>query len=292
MNRVPAEPSRQDSPGRAPVRRYLSFTLLGMLAAFAFAVLLVNFILLPWHVNMGREATVPDVLGMTRDEAERTLKTQGFAAGDARYVADTQYAAGKVVDTRPRVGTRVKVGRVVGLDISAGREMTQVPAVARLPVRRAQAAIENAGLRVGEIEMVVSLRVPEGEVIATSPTANERLNKGTAVNLTVSMGAQGMVEMPRLKGLTLSRARDIIINNGLTLAETVSTVSAEPTGTVIGQSPGEGNEVQSGAAVKLTIARHSDSGSVAPKPRKPAQPKTDKTPNGTKKPPAAKPKTK
>jgi len=248
---------------------FLGFTLLGMLAAFVLAVLLINFVLLPWHVNMGREATVPDVVGMTRDEAERALKSQGFAPGDARYVADTAYAAGKVVDTRPRVGTRVKVGRVIGLDISAGQEKTEVPSVVRLPTRRAQAAIENAGLRVGEVEMIVSLRVPEGEVVSTNPASGTIVNKGTAVNLTVSMGAQGLVEMPRLKGLPLGRARDIILNNSLTLAETTEVISAEPSGIVLSQEPAEGTQIQAGAQVRLTISHRADTTSSAPKPKKP-----------------------
>lgn len=94
-------------------RRYFLFTLVGMSVAFILALLLINFVLLPWHVNMGKESVVPDVVGMTREDAEREIKSKGFAPGDVRYVPDSATLAGKVVETRPRAGTRVKVGRVV-----------------------------------------------------------------------------------------------------------------------------------------------------------------------------------
>ena len=261
---------------RTPFRSCLVFTLLGALAAFVLGVILVNLVLLPWHVRLGREANVPDVLGLDRDAAEKQLKAAGFSAGDARYVGDSLYAAGKVVDTRPKPGTRVKVGRVIGLDISAGQEKTQVPQVAKLPVRRAQAAVENAGLRVGTIESVSSATIPEGQVIATDPAPGSKVNKGTAVNLTVSMGSIGVFEMPHLRGMPFARAKDVIFNAGLVLAETSAVASPEPSGTVLSQDPAERAEVQTGDRVKLTIAR------PAPKaqPAKTAKPGTGKT--GTK----------
>ena len=128
-------------------RRFVLFVLFGALAAFVVAVLLINFVLMPWHIRVGKEVVVPDVVGMTQDSAVKVLKTRGLALGDVRYVADTLATVGKIVETRPRSGSRTKSGRPVGLDISAGQEKTQVPMVFKLPVKRAQAAIENAGLQ-------------------------------------------------------------------------------------------------------------------------------------------------
>jgi serine/threonine-protein kinase len=283
---------RIGSVGRpTTIKGCVLFTLLGALAAFVVGILLVNFVLLPWHVRLGREATVPNLVGMDQDDAEKALKASGFNAGDVQYVADTVYPQGKVVDTRPKSGTRVKVGRVVGLDISAGQEKTQVPEVFRLPVRRAQAAIENAGLRVGTIQSVSSTTVPEGQVITTDPGAGAKVNKGIAVNLTVSLGSQGAFDMPRLTGLTLERAKDIIINTGLVLSETTAAISPEPAGTVLSQDPAESAEVQMGDSVKLTIAR---SGTAKPQ-SKPTGTSTGRTSSSGTKPksttPTTKPKT-
>ena len=288
MSSIPERRIPSGAGKRTPLRGCLLFTLLGMLAAFVVGILLVNFILLPWHVRLGREATVPSVVGLDRDEAEAQLKAAGFTTGDARYVSDTLYPTGKVVDTRPRPGSRVKVGRVVGLDISAGQEKTVVPQVYNLPVRRAQAAVENAGLHVGTIETVSSNSVPEGQVIAADPSAGSKLNKGSAVNLTVSMGSAGGFEMPRLTGLPLDRAQDVVLNSGLMLAETTARVSPEPNGTVLNQDPAEHAEVQSGDQVRLVIARPAGAAPASRSAKTPA--KTTKTATGREVKPAAKPK--
>jgi serine/threonine-protein kinase len=264
---------------RAPTserRRFVSFLLLGMLAAFLAAALLINFVLLPWRVRVGKEVVVPDVIGTTQEEAVKALKSRGLALGDVRYVADTLAAVGKVVETRPRAGSRTKAGRSVGLDISAGQEKTQVPQVFRLPVKRAEAAVENAGLRVGQIISQYSSKVPEGQVIGTEPGAGLRIPKGSAVNLTVSMGSEGILEMPLVKGLLLDRARDVLINSGLVLGQVSEVASPLPAETVVSQEPAERTEMSPGDSVQLKIAK-----AVAPKP---AEPKSKAAPPaGTKK---------
>lgn len=246
---------------RPPRRRFITFVLLGMLVAFVVAVLLINFVLLPWHVRMGKEVTVPDVLGMTQDSAQKVLRSKGLTLGDVHFVADTLAPVGKIVDTRPRVGSVTKAGRAVGVDVSAGQEKTQVPMVFKLPVKRAQAAIENADLRVGQIVSEYSGTVPEGDVVSTNPNYGLTVPKGTAVDVTVSMGSQGTLEMPLLTGILLSRAKDALINNGLVLGQVTEVVSTLPAGTVVGQVPPEHTEISPGDTVKLQVAK-----AGAPKP--------------------------
>jgi serine/threonine-protein kinase len=257
-------------------RRFILFVLLGALAAFLVAVLLINFILLPWHVRVGKEVVVPDVIGMTQEEAVKSLKTRGLALGDVRYVADTSAPVGKIVETRPRSGSRTKSGRPVGLDISAGQEKTQVPQVFKLPAKRAQAAIENAGLRVGQVVSQYSARVPEGQVIGTDPGAGLKVPKGSAVNLTVSMGSEGILEMPLLKGMLLERAKDVLINSGLVLGRVTETASPQPAGTVLTQDPAEKTDMSPGDTVRLSVARAGAAKPAEPKGKTSTAPGTKK----------------
>ncbi|MEO0107758.1 MAG: PASTA domain-containing protein [candidate division WOR-3 bacterium] len=229
-------------------------TAVGAAAALFFGVLLINLVLLPWRVKLGREAVVPNVVGMNRDEAESELKSQGFSVGDARYVADSQFAVGKVVETRPRAGSRVKLGRVVELDISAGQEQTTVPPVTGLPLRRAQAAIENADLKVGLIESASSAALPEGQVISTVPPPGTMLRKGNSVKLVVSLGTPGL-EMPRVRGMALTLAKEVLADAGLVIGSITEQVSPEPEGTVLAQEPLPGSDVQIGQSVRLVVAR-------------------------------------
>jgi serine/threonine-protein kinase len=274
----PREPSRRV----ASARGCALFVLLGALAAFVLAILLVNFILMPWHVNLGKEGEVPDVTGLTQEEAEQTLRSKGFVPGDAHYVADSVYPMGRVVDTRPRTGARVKLGRAVALDVSGGQEKTQVPQVYKMPVRRAQAAIENAGLRVGEIITVNSTKVPEGEAVSTEPGAGLRVVKGTAVRLMVSTGAENLAEMPRLEGLALDNAKDILINLGLVLKHTIEVPSPEPPNTVLDQEPTAGATVQQGDTVRLTVSKPREVKTTPPAKSKKQTGAEESKPAGTK----------
>jgi serine/threonine-protein kinase len=176
---------------------------------------------------------------------------------------------GRIVDTRPRAGSRTKAGRAIDLDVSAGQQKTQVPQVYRLSVRRAQAAIENAGLRAGPILSEYSGLVPEGQVISTAPAAGLRVPTGTTLTIIVSMGSEAILEMPLLTGMTLNRARDVIINNGLVPGPVTEVSASQPAGTVVGQEPSEHTEIQPGDTVKLTVAK---AGPAKPPEKKTAPP--------------------
>ncbi len=89
--------------------------------------------------------TVPDVVGLTKTDAEQALKTAGFTV-TVLPVESSQVAAGGVVSQSVAAGESVEVGTVIALEVSQGPARVRVPAVTGLFLTDAQARIRAAGL--------------------------------------------------------------------------------------------------------------------------------------------------
>jgi serine/threonine-protein kinase len=62
-----------------------------------------------WSVS----GTIPDVTGMTLDEAKRTLLASGYQIGNIAYTQDSSLQDGQVVSTEPEANAVVKPGESV-----------------------------------------------------------------------------------------------------------------------------------------------------------------------------------
>ncbi len=129
-----------------------------------------------------------------------------------------------------------------------------VPNVVGLKQADAAAQIQDRGLKVGAVTPVTSDTVPAGYVVSQDPLKDVKVAANTAIDLTVSSGAQ-QVTVPTLVGLTQSQALDALAAAGLvpgtiTLQDKVD----QPAGTVIAVDPKEGTSVAKGSTVALTVS--------------------------------------
>lgn len=135
-------------------------------------------------LSSGRERrTIPEVATLTREQAVKLLEASGLRVvpQEVRHAR----AAGRVVGTQPAAGTTVAVPAAVRLLISAGPPMVEVPSLAGLFEGEARAALEAAGLRMGEVERVFHLRDAEGAVLGQIPSPGDSTRLGSAVSLRV-----------------------------------------------------------------------------------------------------------
>ena len=191
---------------------------------------------------------VPTIVGQTYEEANAALAEADLNAVRRDEASDT-VADGSVVRTVPAAGVGVTAGQDITVYVSTGAETTLVPPVEGLSEADARAAIEGAGLKVGQI---TSRSVPgkaEGAVISATPAAEESVIVGSTVNLVT---ATGRVPIINYVGFTLQAATDSITGPSVQLQvstiEDPSCAATDPQ-TVTQQSipPGE-------AAVGSTIA--------------------------------------
>ncbi len=236
--------------GKTPLKFLI--WLLVIIAAIILFLSTVN-LLMPILVNRGKEVTVPDLIGMNKDDAIMTINRLGLKTGEIRSVFNQEIPPGRVAAQNPRPGRRVKIGREVDLDISSGAATVQIPNLEGLPLTSAITTLERLGFTVVRVESIRATAFPAGRVVATSPPFGSDARRGSEIVITVSTKS-GTFPMPNLVGLNIETARGIIANHGLSIAQLKPAISSEPVGTVLFQYPEEGMLVAPGDTVSLIVA--------------------------------------
>lgn len=232
------------------VRKFL--ITLGILTA---VILIFNFILLPLYVS-GSELNVPNVIGMTEDEAFQTLKSADFNPS----IADTSFGVslppGRVFLQKPESGKLVKEGRTVYLFISGGEQLISVPLLTGKSVRDARFALERIGLKLGLIDELAST-YPKDMVFDQQFAEGTNLRKGQSVGISVSIGkGYGDIIVPDLIGKSLAEATRIILDSTFTVGKINYQISSTLLpNTVLDQYPAPGNKLNSGNTVDLFITK-------------------------------------
>ena len=137
---------------------------------------------------------IPTMVGYTVEEAQSKLESMGlvFAKTEKRY-SDT-VDEGKVCGTDPVVGTSVKKGTSVVILVSQGpeNETVTVPYVVGKKVEIAQELLADRGLECTSENITYSYsdKYKKGRVIYQSIKSGKKVDAGTAIDITVSLGSQ------------------------------------------------------------------------------------------------------
>jgi serine/threonine-protein kinase len=132
--------------------------------------------------------------------------------------------------------------------------LVSVPPVAGMSQTDATNQILAAGLRVGTVNQVESELGDIDKVVATDPPAGQQVNDRSTVNLSVGAGPAS-VRVPRLEGMTVADAQQLLEQNGLTLgAQTQQeTDNASQVGKIIQSNPRAGDDAQPRTAVAVVV---------------------------------------
>src|SRR4051794_4441344 len=128
-----------------------------------------------------------------------------------------------------------------------------VPTVAGQTLDAARAAIEGAGLKVGEVTTQASTTVAEGNVIESNPSAGAKVDEGSEVKLAVS-GGPDTIAVPNVVGLTEDKARSTLEQAGFTSVNSRQTDSLEDEGNVVAVDPAEGAQAAPNAPITLQVS--------------------------------------
>jgi beta-lactam-binding protein with PASTA domain len=197
--------------------------------------------------------TVPDVSGLPAADAQASLEAEGFVVATEERT-NANVAAGVAVKTEPAAGTEIEVGGEVLLTISKGPRQVVVPDIVGLIKADARTAINDAELRPGE-ETVIEDAAPRNTVLSQDPVADSEVDKGTAVDYTVSSGPPS-AEVPQVKDLPEAEAVAAIEGAGLVVGTIEQKTNANVVaGNAIKTDPAAGESVEPGATVTLTVSK-------------------------------------
>jgi len=228
-------------PVAPPPERYWWLWLLLLL-------LLVAGGLLAWYfLSRGDDkAVVPNVIGLREQQAQIRIQDRDLEALSRSTQNDRP--PGVVFAETPGAGTQLGKGQTVTIFVSSGR--LAVPDVTALPLADAQQKLQARGFE-DDVKQVASTK-PTGIVLEQDPAVGVTAVRGTTVTLSVSSGAKPVV-VPRVVGQTQGAAVQALTALGLKpVLQNVP--SDQPAGTVVGQKPPAGKEVDKGAEVTVNVS--------------------------------------
>ena len=204
--------------------------------------------LLAWYLlSRGDDkAVVPNVIGLREQQAAIKIHDSGLDV--LARTAQSNRPPNVVFAEKPGPGTQLGKGQTVTIFVSSGR--LAVPNLIGLQEPQAVQNLQTLGFKVA-VKRVASTH-PKGIVIDQEPTAGVTAVSGTTVTISVSSGVKPVV-VPRVVGQTQGDAVQALTKVGL---EPVlqNVPSDKPAGTVVGQKPPAGKEVDKGSMVTVNVS--------------------------------------
>ena len=138
-------------------------------------------------VSTGKpKVTVPNVVGLTLNDALVQLQTAGLTPQTSRQASPT-VPIDSVISSDPPGGASIAKGSVVKLVISSGPAPSAVPNVVGQTPSAATSTLEAAGFTV-LVQNVPSVDAQSGKVVSQSPSAGMTANAGSTVTISVGTG--------------------------------------------------------------------------------------------------------
>ena len=210
--------------------------------------------------------TLPDnLVGMSPDDARQAVEALGlkWEVNSSKVASDT-VAEGKVAQTNPSPGSKVKAGQTITAYLSSGSDQVEVPDLVGMSQDQARSALKAVGLELGNVTTVDSDK-DKDRIVSQDPETGSNVKKGTTIAVSISTGKAAQVEIPTVVGISREDAEAQLKALGLTV--TVEEVSgSQPSGQVTAVEPGEGSKVDKNSTVKLKVSKGSASPTPSPSP--------------------------
>lgn len=212
-------------------------------------------------ISSGPDSVVlPDnLVGMTPEDARKAIEALGLKWElDSSKVASDTVAEGKVAQTNPSPGSKVKAGQTIRVYLSSGSDEVEVPDLDGMSQDQARSALKAVGLELGNVTSVDSEK-DKDRIVAQDPVTGTKVKKGTTIGVSVSNGKTAQVEIPTVVGTSSEDAQAQLKALGLNV--TVEEVAGnQPAGQVLSIEPGEGSKVEKNSTVKLKVSKGPQAG--------------------------------
>jgi beta-lactam-binding protein with PASTA domain/predicted Ser/Thr protein kinase len=204
-----------------------------------------------WNSAGSDLGVVPGVSGQSEAQAKQKIEAAGFKLKNEGNQASADVKAGSVVRQDPEEGTKLAKGKSVSVWLSSGKGQVKVPdVVGKMQVGAAQ-ELGALGFKV-DPQDEASKDKPAGTVLRQSPEAGQSVEAGATVTIVVAT-ASNAVAVPRLIGMNQDAAVALI--QGMKLVASVQPVDSTLIGgTVVDQSPKEGEDAQPGSTVIISVS--------------------------------------
>ena len=191
-------------------------------------------------VTQSEKVKVPDVRGMTVEEATKELKKYDLGIDVVDKKPSNEYKKNQIMSQSPGKGEKVKRHSTVEVVLSTGEEAksTKVPFVIGQDESDAEAAIKAANL----------------VVVKGDPQYSDSVEEGSEVTIVVSLGSQPAT-VPSIEGKSQSEAESALAAAGLQGSASEEYSDSVAAGIVISQGTASGKQVSKGATVSYVVSK-------------------------------------
>ena len=201
------------------------------------------------------KVTVPDVRGMSEEDAKALLNKKGLGIQVVTRKESKKYKAGKISKQTPEAGEKVSKHTKIEVVVSSGLVGSKkaIPDVSGMSETEAQNELEEAGFKVTS-SFQYDDSVESGKVISTTPEAGTKAEKGSTVTMLVSQGSNKKT-VPDVRGMADATAQSTIKSYGFNVGTVTYDYSdSVEKGMVISQTVEPGTKASAGTSISITVS--------------------------------------
>jgi eukaryotic-like serine/threonine-protein kinase len=210
------------------------------------------------YVSTGPDtASVPDVTGMSQQQARDQLEAAGFAVGNVTQENSPDQAADRVTKTDPAAGTAVDAGSEITIVVASGQ--VDLPDLTGKTQAEAQQILSDLKLS-AVIQTEENGDVAAGSVIRQDRAAGP-VPQGATVTLVIAAAPTTVTIPTTIVGMDSESATAALKELGLTVTTQGAQSETVPEGSVVTTNPAPGTSVKIGSTVTMTVSEGAPSGS-------------------------------
>ncbi|MTD14741.1 Stk1 family PASTA domain-containing Ser/Thr kinase [Nakamurella sp. YIM 132087] len=254
--RAPDDLWAEEEPESRSKKRVWGFIGVGVLCAALLAGAIFFTLRIIDSGNTPSKVAVPQVAGMTQDQAIANLRSNNLQVGNIVEVDSSDDDKGKVISQNPSQDTVVDAGTSVTLNVGKGVTKVRVPDVSGMTKDAATKAVEGVGLTI-VIKDVESNDDQRDKAITQDPAAQQDVDPSSSVTVSFGTGLKRTAVPENLVGKSFDEAAKLLEAAHL-VATKVETDSPQPLNQVLSlQGSAPNDNVPWGSTVLLQVSNNS-----------------------------------
>lgn len=200
-----------------------------------------------------QDVKVPNYVGKTLVEANENNENNFVFEVNSKY--DASKEIGVILEQDPAADSMlVKSGSTITLTVNGTDTDVSVPFVTNYGEKEALQALKDKSL-IPQVVYVENTKTPKGYTIDTFPKAGVKATIGSTVYVYIANGEKAeQVQLPEVKGKSLSDAKTELESLGLTVETLYDDTSKLDKDTVISMTPLQYGKVDKGTIVTLIVS--------------------------------------
>lgn len=217
------------------------------------------YVVLPFVTNKGKDVVVPDLKGLSFQEATSVLTEAELTFEVTDSAFDAEQPALTVLEQYPNAKSKVKINRRINLKVNSINPPTvPFPDLTGSTFDFARGQLNLLGLKIGRIQYrpdIANNTVLEATLAGSKIQPGQPIHKGSSIDLMVGVSTEKF-PLPDLSGMSYDEAENYLLGMNLTVKAVYDAEGEQGKSNKIHrQYPLPGDTVKQGDGVELWVYR-------------------------------------